>query len=90
MFQDSNFLSDPNPENNTARFCTIISTNESKEDLENSMNEFNQFCFKNKKNKIPTRAFVFYTGHGIISTGIVGTQIVHTTVDEYTNIEEDS
>ena len=48
--QGSNFRSDPN--NNSLRFHTIVSLNESKEELENRMLEFTEFWYQNKIKKI--------------------------------------
>ena len=47
MFRGSNFLSDPNPDHNTARYSTIISLNDNEEDLEDKMDEFKTFWRNN-------------------------------------------
>ena len=60
-FQDSNFQSDP--DNNSERSHTIVSLNETKEELEKKMQEFVEFWYQNKLKKLYTRAFVWYSGH---------------------------
>ncbi len=87
MFRGSNFLSDPDPDHNTAIFSTIISLNDNEEDLEDKMDQFKAFWKNNKAKKINTRAFVWDTGHGIILQGTIGTQLVLTKAGEYKEFE---
>ena len=87
-FQGSNFRSDP--KNNTLRHHTIISLNESKEELEKRMVEFTEFWYQNKMKKIFTRAFVWVTGHGLMfkESQVDGTYVVHTQPNQYTAFEK--
>ena len=87
-FQGSNFRSDPN--NNSSRFHTIVSLNESKEELAKRMQEFTDFWYQNKLKKIFTRAFIWVTGHGLMfrDKQESGTYVVHTQPNEYTAFEQ--